>query len=212
MNALKEIAEQILGSSLKSEDGIDEDEITTLEKLLGVNLPHQLKDFYRLVGNLGLFMSSFQHFIEPYIKDDKLIFLEENQSVCYWAVDLDCETVFMSTDLETDRPEWFPEEVTLSNFLTIIMYYQAAQGGYDHGGAVYETNFEDKDLYLQFLTDATRDYAKVVDHNGLVIYQNNGKLIWYFTNSEGSADDTIFASTRTAKDMKVLEKYGFSEL
>jgi hypothetical protein len=92
------------------------------------------------------------------------------------------------------------------------MYYQCAQGGYEHGSAVYEINFDSKDKYLQFLTDITVDYEKVVEHNGLVIYQNGGKLIWHFVNEGGDLADTIFASTRTTKDMEELEIYGFSEL
>jgi hypothetical protein len=162
-----------------------------------------------------MFISSFEQFVEPYINGEMLVFLEENQGVCYWGVNIrnpESEIVFMCTDLETEIPEWHSEKVTLTEFLTILMHYQCAQGGYEHGSAVYENNFDSKEKYLQFLADITVGYEKVVEHNGLVVYQNGGKLIWHFVNEEGELADTIFVSTRTAKDMKELEIYGFREL
>ena len=38
------------------------------------------------------------------------------------------------------------------------------------------------------------------------------QLIWHFTDEDGNLGDTIYASTRTKKEMKKLEKYGFEEL
>jgi len=214
-NKIKTIAENILGRCLTEKDGMNISEIETVENSLGLKLPTVLRDFHLLVGNLDIFISSFEQFIKPYIKGEMLVFLEENQGVCIWGInirDIENETVFMCTDFETDNPEWYSEEVTITDFLTILMYYQSAQGGYKHGSAVYESDFDNKEKYLQFFAEITADYKKVVEHNGLVIYQNDGKLIWHFTNEEGNLADTIFVSTRTAEDMKELEKYGFREL
>lgn len=214
-SALNEIAKSILGRNLKPKDGMSIEAITSLEHSLAIELPNELKDFYLLVGELDIFMTSFQEFIEPYLKDDKLIFLQENQAVCYWAIDiknLDNKTVWMSTNIESSAPEWYSENVNLYDFLKILMFYQSAQGGYPNGGAVYESNFTDRKEYLNFLEEVTHSYTKVVDHNGLVIYQQATKLIWYFTDREGNIEDIIFVSTRTYKDLKLLEQLGFSEL
>ena len=214
-NKIRTIAENILGRHLTGEDGMSISKIETVEKSLGLELPTVLRDFYLLVGNIDAFMSSFEQFIEPYIKGEMLVFLEENQGVCYWGVnirDIENETVFQCTDLETDNPEWHSEEITLTDFLAILMYYQCAQGGYEYGSAVDESDFDSKEKYLQFLADVTTDYEKVVEHNGLVIYQNGEKLIWYFTDEQGNLVDPIFASARTAEDMEELETHGFREL
>jgi len=212
---IKTIAESILGRHLAKKDGLSISEIETVENSLGLKLPAVLRDFHLLVGNLDMFISSFEQFVEPYIKGEMLVFLEENQGVCYWGVnihDTESSTVYMCTDMETENLEWYSEEVTLTDFLIILMYFQCAQGGYEHVSAVDESNFDSRENYMQFLADITVDYKKVVEHNGLVIYQNGGKLIWHFTDEKGNLADTIFASTRTAKDMKELEKYGFQEL
>ena len=212
---IKTIAESILGRHLAKKDGLSISEIETVENSLGLKLPAVLRDFHLLVGNLDMFISSFEQFVEPYIKGEMLVFLEENQGVCYWGVnihDTESFTVYMCTDMEAENLEWYSEEVTLTDFLIILMYFQCAQGGYEHGSAVDESNFDSRENYIQFLNDITVDYKKVVEHNGLVIYQNSGKLIWHFTDDKGNFADTIFASTRTAKDMKELETYGFQEL
>jgi len=214
-NKIRIVAENLLGRHLTEKDGLNISEIETIENSLGLNLPTVLRNFHLLVGNLDMFISSFEQFVEPYIKGEMLVFLEENQGVCIWGIsirDIENEMVFMCTDVETDNPEWYSEEVTITDFLTILMYYQCAQGGYEHGSAVYETNFDSKEKYLEFLAEITIDYKKVVGHNGLMIYQNGGKLIWHFTDENGNLADTIFVSTRTAEEMKEMERYGFQEL
>ena len=214
-NKIRTIAESLLGRHLTEKDGMNISEIETVEDSLGLKLPTALREFYLLVGNLEMFISSFEQFFEPYIKDEILVFLEENQGVCYWGINIrnsKNEIVLQSTDIETDKPEWYSEEVSLTDFLVILMYYQCAQGGYEYVSAVYESKFDNKENYLQFLAKIIVGYRKVVEHNGLVIYQDGEKLIWYFTDEEGNLADTIFVSTRTAEEMKELEKFGFREL
>lgn len=215
MKNIREIAENILGRALIAEDGISSGEIEQLENKLGQRLPAALKEFYLAVGQLDMFMSSFQSFPEPYVVADKIVFLEENQGVCYWGInqgEMGDPTVYMCTDIETTNTEWYSEELSLSSFLEIIMYYQCAQGGYEYGSAVYESNFDDREEYTTFLRRLVKDWEKVVEHNGLVIYQKEGKLIWHFTDDKGNIADTIFASVRTEAEMLQLEPYGFSEL
>ena len=214
-NRISIIAESLLGRHLTEKDGMNLTEIETVENSLSLKLPMVLRDFYLLVGKVDMFISSFEQFIKPYMKGEMLVFLEENQGVCIWGInirDTENEPVFMCADSETDHPEWHSEEIALTDFLTLLMYYQCAQGGYGHISAVYESNFDTNEKYVQFLTEITADYKKVVKHNGVVIYQNGGKLIWHFTDEKSNLADTIFCSTRTAEEMKELEIYGFFEL
>jgi hypothetical protein len=214
-NEIRIVAENLLGRCLTEKDGMNLSEIEKAENLLGLKFPSALRDFHLLIGNLDMFISSFEQFVEPYIKGEILVFLEENQGVCYWGIninDIENSTVYMCTDIEAENLEWYSEKVTLADFLTILMYYQCAQGGYEFGSAVYESNFDSKEEYLAFFANLTSDYKNVVTHNGLVIFQSKGKLIWHFTDEDGNLADTIFVSTRTAEEMKELEIYGFREL
>jgi len=126
-NKIRTVAEILLGRHLTEKDGMNVSEIETIENSLSLKLPTVLRDFHLLVGNLDMFTSSFEQFVEPYIKGEMLVFLEENQCVCIWGIniqDAENETVFMCTDFETDNPEWYSEEKTLTDFLIILMYYQ----------------------------------------------------------------------------------------
>lgn len=210
-------AESLLGRALKSSDGMKASEVEAAQSHCKCIFPEALNAFYRLLGNLSMFMSSFQNFIEPHRKGDYLVFLEENQGVCYWGINIyemanEDVKVYMCTDINAENPEWYPEEITLREFLTVIMYYQCAQGGYQYGCAIYKSDFEHEDEYLAFLKDVTEGWTKVVEHNGLVIYIRNTVLIWHFLNKDGSVGDIIFASSLKKKAIKELEKYGFDEL
>ena len=180
---IKQTAEKLLGRPLTKKDGMSFSKIKTIENSLGLKLPTTLKDFYLLVGNMDAFMNSFEHFVEPYIYGEMLIFTVENQAVCYWGInirDTENDMVFQCTDIECDNPEWYSEDVSLADFLVISMYYQCAQGGYEHGKVVWVDDFENNDKCMQYIANITIGYEKVVEHNGLVVYQNKGKLIWYF--------------------------------
>jgi len=216
-NKIKKIAENILGRPLVKEDGVSIHEIKNIENKLELELPTVLVEFYSTIGNLDIFMSSFEYFPEPYLIEDKIVFLEENQGVCFWGIsknkeDYEKQTVYVCTDIEVENIEWHSENINLSDFLEIIMYYQCAQGGYECGSAVYECNFANREKYTLFLANLVTGWRKVVSHNGLVIYQKEGKLIWHFTDDKGNLGDTIFASTRTNTEVEELEPYGFREL
>jgi len=215
-NEIKYIAESLINRDLITEDGMSISEIENVEKKLGCKIPTILKEFYNLVGNLDMFMSAFQDFPEPYLLGEKIVFLEENQGVCYWGINKDnvseLPTVYVCTDIETENFEWNSEDVNLREFLNIIMYLQCAEGGYEYGSAVYESDFENRETYEKFLSDKTVGWEKVVDHNGFVSYQKGDKLIWHFSNSEGKMEDTLYASTLTEESMTELELLGFNEL
>ncbi|MDA6068903.1 hypothetical protein NJT12_04640 [Flavobacterium sp. AC] len=215
---IKDIAEKLLGRSLTNKDGFDSDTIHKTEIKLGQKIPVALKEFYLAVGKLDIFMSSFQRFIQPedlFFEDEKLVFLEENQGVCYWGISLESPDgnplVFQIQNAEDAK--WHSEEILLSHFIEMILYGQCAEGGYEFSGAIYDM---DQDELLEFLEEIkTKDWQKVVDHNNWIIYENNRKLIWYYTDNQGnlSEDYPLFVSIPTKSDLlEMEEEFGFSDL
>ncbi|WP_299435638.1 hypothetical protein [uncultured Aquimarina sp.] len=127
--SLKIIAEKIVGRSLFSEEGIKKSGILEQEKLLNIKIPSALQELYLTLGNNALFIDGFHHFSKIttlFVKDNKLVFLQENQSVVYWAVDLtDSKTVYQTTDQNFDQHvEWYSEELRLDQFIEMILYIQ----------------------------------------------------------------------------------------
>ncbi|MFV0481878.1 MAG: SMI1/KNR4 family protein [Campylobacteraceae bacterium] len=215
-NKIEQIATSLI-KELPKKSGVKFSDIERTEKRLSVALPQSLKDFYLSVGNTDIFTSSFEEFgklDELFIKEGKLIFLCENQGVCFWGVDLNDEQVYMCTDLEAKKIDWESEETKLEEFLQIIMYYQVAQGGYEFGAALYESEFENNKEYLKTLKEITKDFTKVVNHNGLVIYKKEHKLVWHFLKEDKkTVENILFASTLTKKDLEEFEdRFGFEEL
>jgi len=131
---MKEIFEKLLERPLKQEDGINNENIETIEEILNLKLPKSLRDLYLNVGNLPCFMTSFERFLKPeelYLEKGKLIFLEENQEVCRWGININEENpeVFMYIQLEDDtEEEYHSENIKLSDFLNTIIYYQFTEG------------------------------------------------------------------------------------
>jgi hypothetical protein len=211
---IRQIAEKLLGRSLTNNDGFDVETIENAETKLGQSIPAILKEFYITVGRLDIFMSSFQRFLKPedlFYEDGKLVFLEENQNVCYWGVNITDTLVYQTQNI--DNAVWYSEEILLSDFLQMIMYGQCAEGGYPFSGAIYDM---DQDELTEFIAEITiKNWQKVVDHNNWIIYENNRKLIWYFTDEDGnlSEDYPLFVSAQTKEDfLEMEEEFGFSDL
>jgi len=209
-NKIRIVAESLLGRCLTEEDGKNISEIESKEKSLGLIFPSALREFYLLVGDLDIFLSEPSTFVEPYMRDGKLVFMEETNFVCYWGVNIDDiknSTVYRY-DIEVDI-EWHHTKQTLIDFLTNVMYCVCAERGYKFYSSKSESDYENKDKYLEFLANLTIDYKKVVEHDGFVLFQSGGKLIRSFIEEKGSIGDAIYVSARTAEDMKELETYGF---
>jgi hypothetical protein len=212
-NSFKQIAEKLLERTLKAEDGIESKEIETVEKILNIKLPNQLRDLYLNVGNLPCFMNSFEIFAKPdelYFEKEKLIFLEENQSVCYWGIDATAENpeVFMFVPVEGEtETAIYSENINLSEFLRILMYYQFAQGGCE-----YCSSIDEMQKINNLLEKNISNWEKVVDHNGLIIFWQNGMLLWYFTDRDGEIQAPLYLSSNSKSKINEMEKYGFNEL
>jgi hypothetical protein len=153
---VKETAEKLLGRFLVKDDGIDIKIIEEIEYIIEAKLPKYLREFYLKIGNIKLFTKSFERFIDIdklYFENNKLVFLEENQEVCIWGIDIneDDPIVYQNADYG-----WYSEEIQLSEFIKNMMYYQCASG--------YE-NIEDMNLSQINIEKITSQMEKVVDND-----------------------------------------------
>jgi hypothetical protein len=115
--------------------GLEEKELTAAEERLGVHLPAALKDFYLVTGAWDL---NFAHnrLLEPnelrWVKD-KLVFYEENEKLAQWGIsrtELRRNDPVVSQGVrERGRMQWFDEELSCSNFLVLMTYWQTLVGG-----------------------------------------------------------------------------------
>lgn len=185
--------------------GESEETLAAAEVRLGVLLPEPLRSFYRACGREDCVMAAHNQFLAlPSLElvDGRLIFCEENQVVCVWGsvVGEPDPKAEVGNVLPDGTLEWHSEEVVLSRFLEIMVYLQTAWGGYEHAGDLQEPEGA--------LVVMARDWTRVVQHNGLTIYEQPGVLV---CSLEGLPFITAGALTET--DLERLERdFGFNPL
>lgn len=198
------IAESLLGRALTPQDGIEQGLLVEAEQKLGQALPDALKAFYQTVGQLPQFMGAFQVFALPqqlYVKDNQLIFLEDEEGGCYWGVDA-LDQVFQFDE----EGESYNLGFNLASFLTLMLYYQVAQGA----EYTYSSNLLDQELAELYQAEG---WQKVIDYDDLVIYQLNQALIWYFRDEEGEVlDDMVYFVSLLEVPVQAIEQYVLEEL
>jgi len=107
---------------LKQGDGFERKELLQCEKRLKLKLPLAFREYYEFAGKLPI---NTQHNIlyEPSklkIWKGKLLFMEENQRVVFWGLDLQ---VLRQTDPQvfqahnSEPIEWYSEEKSFSEFI-----------------------------------------------------------------------------------------------
>lgn len=127
---------------LESDDGVAEDILSEAERRLGVRLPQALRAFYLTAGRFDRFNRAQDRLMPPEdwsTDGGKLIFLEENQAVVFWAVEAsatpdDDPPVFRAANTPDVPFEWEVEHDRCSEFLTVHLHWQAVCGGFEHTG------------------------------------------------------------------------------
>ena len=210
--ALPDTLAWLLGHPLQAEDGLPEAELLAAGRRLGCPVPPALHALHAAAGRHAGLMRGFQRFAGPnewVRKGDKLVFLEENQGVCWWATDAQ-QRVWQTTDL--DAPQWYEEPVDLPAFLHAMAYYQMAQGGYPfcglRGGATLSRP-DDPGALL-----AAMQARPVVDLAGLRIFTVAPQaLVWYLHSDGVLADPGLFLSAQNADCFEALcARWGFNDL
>jgi len=226
--SLKKIAEKIVGRNLFSNEAIEKSNILEQEKRLNIKIPPALKELYLTLGNNTLFTDGFHHFneiTELFIKNNKLVFLQENQSVIYWAVDLvDSKTVYQTTNQNFDQNvEWFREELDLDQFIEMILYFQCvmsdedfhnkAKSGFRYFASLDINEYYNNQKSKNFIDTLTNDFKEIVNDNGLAIYWNPETILMYFLNRENQISEMILTCTKSDTVLdRLIDEYRFGEL
>ncbi len=127
-----ELVRRHLGREPKASDGLPDAEMREAEKRLGLQLPISLRDYYRTAGNLSELNEAHNLLLGPhslFVEEGFLVFMEENQSVVRWGLKM--SELSASQDPEvwqrvnSDRAEWYSEEMSFSEFIIRMFDWQA---------------------------------------------------------------------------------------
>ncbi len=162
------LAEELVGA------GLPEPWLQEVEERLGIALPAPLRRYYQALGGsdqLNRAHEQLYALADLELEEDVLTFVDENQGVVYWGLDLSDESaedppVVVAADGEDI---WYPEELSCCQFLVFFVYLQCTMGAFSQQG-----NHDDLVTLLPRLGD---DWPVVVCHNGLTIHRQDRALI-----------------------------------
>jgi hypothetical protein len=186
------VAEELL-LHLPDECGLSEVELAAGEGRLGIKLPLALRDYFLALGKLPLNVAHNRTLAAAkwFINDGKLIFMEENQWVVYWGVgasqtpEID-PPVFLGINRLPKQIEWLPDMNAISDFLVLMLHYQAAMGGFERvvSGEVEPSMLAHFDSHWRFGGE----------FNGLIAFRRRGEVAC-FLGARTDASLEMFAGT-----------------
>ncbi|TIX90920.1 hypothetical protein [Rhizobium sp. P44RR-XXIV] len=200
-----------LDRELTSEDGLPLEVIraaVTRMAARGFAVPPELLKLHLSLGACRELMDSFNRFTKPEewkVQDGFLMFLEENQGVCQWLVDAS-ERVWMLVNEER-----YPEELTLNDFLAVVVPYQLAQGGWSYAADMVLPLTEAADMQERLLREL--DWPLLAQHNGLTIHSQGASMLWWLDPVSGNTIQHLFMSCLRQSDLENLcVRFGFVDL
>jgi hypothetical protein len=112
----------LLGHNLRQGDGFDPRELAQCEKRLKLKLPRAFREYYELAGKVPINTEHNLLYDPKRLKiwKGKLLFMEENQRVVFWGLDVQEANqadplVFQANNSEPT--EWYSQEKPFSEFI-----------------------------------------------------------------------------------------------
>jgi hypothetical protein len=124
--------EHLIGRKLNRADGFSMSDIASCEKRLKVRLPSSLRDYYQMAGKLTINTEHNCLYTPEQLNNmnGKLAFMEENQCVVFWGIDVADSPDPEVFQANNDEPmQWYSEECTFSKFIINMWCWQR---GDDH--------------------------------------------------------------------------------
>jgi hypothetical protein len=176
------------------------------EKRLGVRIPSALREYYLVAGRERRFNTSHNRLLSPKdwsVERQKLVFMEENQRVLWWAVPtqrpqaVGDPPVFQGLNDEPVR--WYSERRRCSVFLAVMLHLQAVWGGFNWLGSAEAT--ENVHAILQ------QDWNYVGDMDQLWAFNRQNQVVCVTAggNPIGPAM-TLHAGGKTKADLRSIEE------
>jgi hypothetical protein len=126
------------GHPLSERTGLSSELLTAAEKRLGVQIPAALRDYYRVAGRERRFNTCHNRLLPPRdwsLDRQRLMFMEENQGAVLWSISTrNPESVdprvFQGINEEDEPITWAREHRRCSEFLAVMLHWQAVSGGF----------------------------------------------------------------------------------
>jgi len=192
---------EALARPLSFEDGTAAPEIAAGEHRLGIRLPSALREYYLIAGQFDQLNRAHNQLYPPsdwFADAGKLVFMEENQAVVFWGIPTADETddnppVLQGVNISNQRIDWYEEHGCCSEFLRLMLHWQACCGGMSFTGGA--------DISSMALRRIQAEWPFVGEMGGMLVFARNGAAICVI--GEGEALQ-LFAGGRTEHDFNLV--------
>jgi hypothetical protein len=192
-----------IGFELSDADGCSEESLLDVERRLQMRLPPALRDYYAKAGNHPINQAHNRLLSLSKLDFDgnHLVFLEENQSVAFWSIDIstpptDDPIVFQG---ESGKPiRWTSEELTLSAFFELCVYWQAACGGLEFAGSASE-------LDASIVALLEQNWSNVRTHNRMRFFAKPGQVL--VLNDDGEGLYSLLAAGTSLEQFEAIDDH-----
>lgn len=198
------------------QNGFTQSEITQAESRLAVNFPQNLIDFYKILGKNEQINEIYNRLLPPdaiFIEDNHLIFYEENQNVCFWAIKLG--------DLSNDNPpiyegyknwekntmNWYSSHQNITDFWLYMAFYNGTMGGLKyHANILNEHNIDPKAVAHIIKTKIELTALKMENQS---FYTSDNKEVISICHDNGTHTAVFVGTQDEARFEAILELFGY---
>ena len=179
--------------------GVPEESLERAEERLGLRLPLALREYYLALGALAELNQAHNRLLGPgkwFVDAGKLVFLVENQAVVYWGVEATDQPqadppVFQGVNRQPEPIEWHPEHERCSEFLLVMLHWQAVTGGLEFLGTA--------DVGVEVVRHFEQHWRRVGEMEGLLAFCREGQAAC--VAGEGDARQ-LYAGCRSEEDLE----------
>ena len=183
-------------------DGTPAEEISKGESQLGLSLPEALRAYYLTLGRHPL-NQAHNRLLSPeewFLHEGRLVFMEENQVVLYWAFAIGeagaDPMVYQGINLGDKAIDWHSEEARCADFMLVMMHWQAVCGGLEAMGMAHITPANLDSIRARWSLAGSLD-------GGMLAFTQRGDVACVI----GQGDDLeIFAASRTEDGYERLDR------
>ena len=192
---------EALARPLNFEDGVPAAEITAGEHRLSIQLPSALREYYLIAGRLDQLNCAHNRLYAPrdwFVDAGKLAFMEENQAVVFWGIPTgddsdDDPPVLQGVNVSNQPIGWHPEHGCCSEFLLLMLHWQAVCGGMPFTAGADISSVE--------LGRIQAEWRFVGEMGGMLVFAQDGGAVCVI--GEGQALQ-LFAGGRTEHDFNLI--------
>lgn len=197
---------QTFGYPLTVRSSLSSEVLAAAEKRLSVRVPAALRDYYLVAGRERRFNACLHRLLPPtkwFLDKQRLIFMEENQCVCWWGVSIrnaGSDDPPVSQGINDEPISWYPEHRKCSVFLAVMLHYQAVGDGYRFCG---QADAPDESNY-RFEEHGWTHYGKV---NSMQAYSRPNQVVCLMPPGDHPFMQkwSILAGGKTKRDLQAIE-------